>query len=83
MKERLLYQWNFARVIRLVLGIMVLIQGFTLKQYFLGSIGGIIALLALLGYSACGAAGCAPNIHNDHSKKSVGRIDYEELDDKK
>ena len=71
--------WNVMRVIRLALGILVIIQSISEKNYMLTVAGGLFAVLALINVGCCGANGCAVNPRvnkNDLKKKAV----YEEVD---
>ena len=71
--------WNVMRVIRLALGILVIIQSISEKNYMLTVAGGLFALLALINVGCCGANGCAVNPvvnKNDLKKEAV----YEEVD---
>ena len=71
--------WNVMRVIRLALGILVIIQSISEKNYMLTVAGGLFAVLALINVGCCGANGCAVNPRvnkNDLKKEGV----YEEVD---
>ena len=75
--------WNFFRIIRLVLGLAALGQAIILGEWLLAVAGGLIAGMALANIG-CGPAGCAPrfNAHQQH-KQPLSEITYEELDNKK
>ncbi len=79
MKDRILYNWNPGRIIRVVLGSMVLIQGLMLHEYVLALLGGLIGLLALLGINTCGAASCTTGPIKRSAHHKTERL-YEELD---
>ena len=71
--------WNVMRVIRLALGILVIIQSISEKNYMLTVAGGLFAVLALINVGCCGANGCAVNPRvnkNDLKKEAL----YEEVD---
>ena len=71
--------WNVMRVIRLALGILVIIQSISEKNYMLTVAGGLFAVLALINVGCCGANGCAVNPRvnkNDLKEEAL----YEEVD---
>lgn len=75
----LMSDWNVMRVIRLALGILVIIQSISEKNYMLTFAGGLFAFLALINVGCCGANGCAVNTRvskSDLKKEAV----YEEVD---
>ena len=75
----LVNDWNVMRVIRLALGILVIIQSISERNFMLTVAGGLFAMLALINVGCCGANGCAVNPRvnkNDLKKEGV----YEEVD---
>jgi hypothetical protein len=59
LKAQLLSNWGFARIIRLGLGIVMIIQAFQMQNIMLGLFGGFFVWQGLLNKS-CGVNGCAP-----------------------
>jgi hypothetical protein len=75
--------WNFFRIIRLVLGLAALGQAIILGEWLLAFAGALIAGMALANVG-CGPAGCAPHYHTPAQRKQpLSDITYEELDTKK
>lgn len=57
MKEYL-SNWNFMRLLRLALGIMILIQGIHSNDLLLTILGALFSLMPLLNIGCCGAGNC-------------------------
>jgi hypothetical protein len=75
--------WNFFRIIRLVLGIAALGQAIILGEWLLAIAGALIAGMALVNIG-CGPSGCYPRYTTpEQGKQSLEEITYEELDIKK
>ena len=75
----LVNDWNVMRVIRLALGILVIIQSISEKNYMLTVAGGLFAFLALINVGCCGANGCAVNTRENKSDITKDGA-YEEVD---
>ncbi len=61
MKKLLLTDWNFIRVLRLVLGFLAIGAGVFKQDVLVGGIGGLLIYQAIINVS-CGPRGCAiPN----------------------
>lgn len=72
----LLKGWNMMRLLRLVLGIIIIGQAFAGKDVVLGILGFLLTGMALLNMGCCGVNGCAvPSQRNTGSKD----IHYEEI----
>lgn len=80
-KSQVLSQWGFARIIRLVLGIVVLIQGIQATSIMLSVFGGLFILQGLLNAGCCGANGCGvPRYREDiNTKGNPKETSYEEI----
>jgi hypothetical protein len=75
--------WNFFRIIRLVLGIAALGQAIILGEWLLAIAGALIAGMALANIG-CAPSGCYPRYTTpEQGKQSLEEITYEELDIKK
>jgi uncharacterized membrane protein HdeD (DUF308 family) len=61
MKDKLLNDWNFMRVVKLLLGIYVAYDATVSKQYFLLVLAALFLYQAVFNVSPCGVAGCAVN----------------------
>jgi len=76
----ILQHWNLMRILRLVIGIALLVQGIVKKDAASIVLGLIVAGMALANIGCCGTSGCA--VKNTASNKTKN-IHYEELDLKK
>jgi hypothetical protein len=82
MRNLLMTGWNFMRVIRLILGAMLLIQAIQTKFVAAGLLGGLLLFQAISNTGCCGAGGCAvPNSRNakTNEKSGIDEIEYEEV----
>ncbi|WP_207493778.1 hypothetical protein [Aridibaculum aurantiacum] len=73
-------QWNFMRILRMVLAIGIIVQGIYTKDTLTIVLGLALGGLALANVGCCGTAGCAVDIRSSNTKTT---IEYEELDIKK
>lgn len=69
--------WNFMRVLRLALGIIVIVQGIEAKEWLLVGLGSLFSLMPLMNIGCCCTAGC--NVPAPKNKKSTEEISYEEV----
>lgn len=70
MKTILTTGWNLMRMIRLIMGIVVVIFAIRRHDMFLGLAGGFLVLMSLLNAGCCGVSGCA-NQKREVMKKLV------------
>ena len=66
------------RVLRLVIGIMVMIQAYQQGSWSLSIAGFFVMILAIANLGCCGAAGCSVNSYR-RKDNSKNEITYEEL----
>ncbi len=75
-----LTQWNFFRIVRLLMGIAVLIQGLQMGDKLMGILGLLFASMALLNRSCCVGGTCSMNLKSPINKKTnYNDIVYEEV----
>ena len=80
MFNSLLTGWNFVRVIRLVLGLMLLVQSFQLQNWPIALFGVLFVFQSLTNTGCCGAAGCGISKHEPKpSGTEMDKIEYEEV----
>ena len=80
MIKTLLSNWSIMRGLRLVMGLIALVQSIIQKDVTLGIIAGFLLLTAIANVGCCGSRGCTV----DYSKpKKESEVVYEELDIKK
>ncbi len=75
--------WDFVRLLRLVLGIVIIIQAIGMREWVLGMAGLLIAGMALANIGCCGVGGCSTNFQNRRTIHENQPISYEEVDAKK
>jgi len=76
MKEYL-KTWDYMRVLRLALGIFIIVQGISAKEWLFVALGGLFSLMPLLNIGCCGVSGC--NTPVSKSDKKAEDITYEEI----
>ena len=70
--------WNFMRILRLILGIAILVQGIVAKDATAIVLGVVFGGMAVANIGCCGAGGCAVN-NRSTSNNKTGDIHYEEV----
>ncbi len=75
--RNVLKNWNVLRVIRLVFGVYVLIQGVYARDMSYLLIGGLFTLMPVLNIGCCSTSGCVtPNRKNEITTEDIS---YEEV----
>ena len=75
-----LRSWNFIRLFRLVIGLVIIAQGVQVQEWFVVGLGILFTLLPLFNISTCGVGGC-----DNISPREPGRgnkpeeVSYEEV----
>ena len=70
MKHAIFNNWNFMRVLRLVIGIVILVQAFVAKDAIFGIAGLLFTSMAIFNVGCCGTGGCyTPTKKNTETKK--------------
>ncbi|RYY01075.1 MAG: hypothetical protein EOO53_19845 [Gammaproteobacteria bacterium] len=77
--KAILNNWSVMRGLRLLIGIIALVQSFIQKDITLSIIAGFLLVTAIANVGCCGGNGCAVNFSN---RKKEKEIVYEELDNK-
>jgi hypothetical protein len=76
--KALLARWTIARILRLILGTGILVQGITNHDIMFAIAGGIFALVAITNTGCCGSNGCSTDLKKHDPFKN--EIIYEEVD---
>jgi hypothetical protein len=71
--------WNFMRVVRLLLGTIITIQGVQSQQWLLVIFGAFVGLSSILNMGCCSANACAPKRVNKPINQTMEDIQYEEV----
>jgi len=53
-----LRNWDFVRVLRLAIGILIIVQGMMAHQWLLVGLGGLFSLMPLMNIGCCGTSSC-------------------------
>jgi len=78
MKQTILSNWNFFRVLRLLIGIAVIVQAIIANDALFGFAGLIFSTMALFNASCCGYGGCNTTIPEKNASKQ--EISFEEVE---
>lgn len=65
------------RVIRLVMGIFIILQGLTAREWLFVGMGSLLSLMAVLNLGCCGASGCSTG--TSKSSGDLSDVSYEEV----
>ena len=76
--KAILQTWNFIRILRLVLGVAILVQGIISKDIPSIFLGIVFAALPFFNVGCCGSNSCA--IDSARAIKNKINIDDEEVD---
>lgn len=69
--------WNFMRILRLVLGVSILIQGIQAHEMLFIFMGGLFSLMPILNVGCCTTAACSAPTKK--STASMDDISFEEV----
>ena len=70
MKDKILNNWNWIRVIRLLIGVFILGSGIGGKDYVAIVIGAVFTILPLLNMSTCASGNCYSGTCETKSSKN-------------
>jgi len=66
LKQRLITGWNFLRIVRLALALLIITEAWNSSEILFAVLGGFLAFQAILNYGCCGVSGC--DIDHQRSK---------------
>ena len=75
--KTILQGWNFMRILRLVLAIIIVAQGIAARDTVTIVLGVLIGGMAIANIGCCGVGGCAVNPRSTNNKTKD--IEYEEV----
>jgi hypothetical protein len=79
MKERILTNWNWVRVMYLALGVFMTVQALASQQWFVALAGTYFASMGLFGFG-CASGSCAvDNRHASEGGEPVSDVKFEEV----
>ena len=76
--KTILQGWNFMRILRLILGTAIMVQGIVARDTVTIILGVAFAGMAVANIGCCGAGGCAVNTRTSTNNKTKD-IHYEEV----
>jgi uncharacterized membrane protein HdeD (DUF308 family) len=77
MKKTLLANWSLMRILRVVVGVMAIVQSITNKDVTVGLIGGFLLFTGIANIGCCCSASCSIP---PQKESGLTKIEYEELD---
>ena len=77
MREQIFKHWNFFRILRLILGLIIIIQSIYTKNYVFGILGLLFTTLAVFNIG-CNGSSCS--IQQYSTSKQSEEVIYEEVD---
>ncbi len=78
-KYNLLHHWTFMRGLRLVLGIIAIVQWFTTYDVLIGIAGMVLLIQAMFNLGCCSTGTCAPTRDTKSTGQTTETIIYEEI----
>lgn len=79
MRNLLMTGWSFMRILRIVLGAMLIIQSVQMNSWPAGLLGGFLMFQGITNTGCCGASGCGVHQYNNKKKGDIKSIEYEEV----
>jgi hypothetical protein len=72
-------RWDFARILRLIVGVTVVGQAFIMQELLLGIGGAMLTTMAVLNIGCCGIQGCSVNTPKDTERVKLEETNFEEV----
>jgi hypothetical protein len=79
MKQQIFTNWNFMRIIRLVLGLAIFVQAILSRDMMFGLVGLFISGMAVFNIGCCGTGGCYTPPKKNFIPETNKEIIYEEV----
>ena len=80
MKQSILSNWSFFRILRLGIGIAISVQAVMARDVLFGIAGLLFTGMAFFNVGCCGMGGCSsPAINQKKSSETTKDISYEEV----
>jgi hypothetical protein len=77
--KNILANWNFMRALRLVLGVIIIVQGVQASEWMYAIAGILLSGMAIANIGCCGVGGCNVPFKKVNSNVSNQEINYEEI----
>ena len=78
-KQTLLYNWDFMRTIRLLLGVFIAYQSVVMHDAFSGAIAGLLLFQAATNTGCCGSQGCGTSYNQNYTEENTENVAFEEI----
>lgn len=76
--KNILNNWNFMRILRLVMAIFIIFQGIETGQWLFVVAGVIFVLMPVFNVGCCGTSGCNTNSYSKQNSK-IQKTTYTEI----
>ncbi len=77
--KKIISQWNFPRILRLLVGIFIIYDGLMSSEYLFVALGFAFSFMAILNYGCCGTTQCNSNINTIEKQIVDKEIIFEEV----
>jgi hypothetical protein len=77
--KNILANWNFMRALRLVLGVIIIVQGIQATEWMYAIAGILLSGMAIANIGCCGVGGCNVPFKKVNPTISNQEINYEEI----
>ncbi len=75
----MLKNWNFSRVLRMVLGVYLIGDGIQSEQWVFVAVGALFLAMAVFKFGCCSTTGCETPISKTTDSSTEKEIVYEEV----
>lgn len=83
MMNTLFQNWSFMRGLRLLLGVIVLIQSIVSKDILMGGMSAFLIATSVFNFGCCGSRGCGVNSDKSKNKNTIEDVGFKEAVSKK
>ncbi|MCE3278758.1 MAG: hypothetical protein K0S44_949 [Bacteroidetes bacterium] len=83
MMNTLFQNWTFIRGLRLLLGVIVLIQSIVSKDILMGGMSTFLIATAVFDFGCYGSSGCGTNSDKNKNTNTIEDVEFEEVVSKK
>jgi len=73
--------WTFMRGIRLLLGVVILVQSIVTKDILFGTMSLLLIAMPLFNFGCCSEGACGVGLPNNKSHSKIEDVEFEEVKD--
>lgn len=77
MIQNIIKNWSFVRLLRLVMGIVLVVEAVKSGMWFLVAVGAVFVAMPLLNIGCCATGNCS--VSTRHSNNTNDDTEYEEI----